>query len=272
MNALLTEIRDRLSGIYDVREATAIARMVLTELLAFTPAELYGVDERRLTASERQQLSAIVRRLQQHEPIQYIIGEEVFDGLRFKVSPAVLIPRPETAELVEWILADGPFPASTRFLDIGTGSGCIAITLKKRMPHIDMTAWDISAEALAVARDNAGRHHAGIHLKQVDVFNQTHAEADVIVSNPPYIAERERQGMAPNVCRWEPPAALFVPDDDALCFYRHIAGLGAPILYLEINQAYGEETTRLLRQAGYTRVTLRKDLYGNNRMIKATYR
>ena len=216
-------------------------------------------------------------RLKRFEPFQYITGETSFCGLPLHVAPGVLIPRPETAELVDWIVTDFGDKAHLNIVDIGTGSGCIAIALAKFLPGARVSAWDISDAALDIARRNAERNGVHVDFKQVDVLSHISAEgnAHIFVSNPPYIREREKTDMERNVLDWEPEQALFVPDDDPLRFYRKIAELGlvhlAPsgVLYVEINQAYGPETVDLLTGMGYRNVILRKDMSGNDRMVKA---
>ena len=192
------------------------------------------------------------------------------------MTPSVLIPRPETEELVSWIVEDHP-DAPVRILDIGTGSGCIPVSLAHRLPLSTVHAWDVSPEALEVARRNAIRNGVTVHFLQVDALQESwpSLNIDVLVSNPPYITEKERTDMERNVLDWEPELALFVPDNDPLLFYRHIARIGLDLLspsgtlYYEINRAYGAETVSLLQQLGYHSVELRKDLSGNDRMVKA---
>jgi release factor glutamine methyltransferase len=221
-------------------------------------------------------LQDILARLQKYEPLQYVLGRAPFDGLELEVTPDVLIPRPETAELVAWIAAEARPDAS--ILDIGTGSGCIPIALHRRLPGARLTAWDVSEGALVVARRNAAACDAPVRFERCDVLTARDADGrtfDVIVSNPPYICQRERAEMQPNVLEWEPGLALFVPDDDPLLFYRRIAQLGRTLLrpggqlYFEINRAYGPDTVAMLGGLGYRDITLKKDMEGNDRMIKA---
>ena len=205
-----------------------------------------------------------------------IIGEKEFMGLTFHVNEKVLIPRPETEELVERMLEEVA-PAS-RILDIGTGSGCIAVTLSKELPEAEVTAWDISGEALAIAGDNNRLLQTSVQIVQRDVLTYQPAEDeyfDVIVSNPPYVTETEKKDMEPNVLNWEPSGALFVPDSDPLRFYRRIGELGRSMLtvggrlYFEINRAFGEAVASMLRKQGYTNVRIRKDISGNDRYVIA---
>lgn len=197
-------------------------------------------------------------------------------GRTFRVAPGVLIPRPETEELVEGMLKEVA-PVS-RILDIGTGSGCIAVTLSKELPEAEVTAWDISEEALAIAGDNNHLLQASVLFVQRDVLTYQPVEGecfDVIVSNPPYVTEIEKRDMEPNVLNWEPSRALFVPDSDPLRFYRRIGELGRSMLtaggrlYFEINRAFGEAVASMLRKQGYTNVRIRKDISGNDRYVIA---
>ena len=216
-------------------------------------------------------------RLLRFEPIQYIQGKARFLERDFHVEPGVLIPRPETEELVERILTEVPAHAS--MADIGTGSGCIAVTLALEVPDAQVQAWDISETAIRVAKENAKTWQASVDFIQRDVLTwepKERATLDVIVSNPPYVTEAERAGMEPNVLLHEPEGALFVPDEDPLRFYRHIGELGRQLLvpggklYFETNRAYGQETETLLRRQGYTNVRTDKDLSGNDRFVIAT--
>ena len=222
-------------------------------------------------------LTDIVHRLQNHEPVQYIIGKETFMGLVFEVDGNVLIPRPETQELVNWILEDHRSDEGCKILDIGTGSGCIPVSLAHFMSGAEVEAWDISDGALDVARRNANQNEVKVLFRKQNVFEALPSESfyDVIVSNPPYITEKEKVDMEANVLDWEPSIALFVPDTDPLLFYRKIAELGLDMLvaggalYFEINRAYGEMMRTMLEDMGYNNVELRKDMFGNDRMIKA---
>jgi release factor glutamine methyltransferase len=214
--------------------------------------------------------------------VQYVLGEAEFCGRLFHVAPGVLIPRPETQELCQWMIATlRSYPTPLSILDIGTGSGCIACTLAAEIPEADVTAWDISETALAIARENAKRTNVHVMFRQVDALQlpanpvppATHY--DLIVSNPPYICERERTAMAPNVLDHEPPLALFVPDDDPLLFYRAIADYARKSLkpggslFFEINPLYTQELQALLRAMSYQTIETRNDQFGKPRMIRA---
>ena len=276
MHPIVYEIRDALRGHYPDSEALSLAKMLLTEAFGFSTLELYGGKDKEISGNRLRDLHEMLSRLKKNEPIQYIIGTESFCGLTFEVNPNVLIPRPETQELVRWIEADWK-SVPCRILDIGTGSGCISISLAKFLEDAKVESWDISEGALQVARRNCVRNEVKVLLRQQDVLSAV-PEGElyqVIVSNPPYICEKEKVDMDANVLDWEPETALFVPDADPLLFYRKIAELGVSMLceggalYFEINRAYGEETLRMLEGLGYRQLELRKDDFGNDRMIKA---
>ena len=276
MHPIVYEIRDALRGHYPDSEALSLAKMLLTEAFGFSTLELYGGKDKEISGNRLRDLHEMLSRLKKNEPIQYIIGTESFCGLTFEVNPNVLIPRPETQELVRWIEADWK-SVPCRILDIGTGSGCISISLAKFLEGAKVESWDISEGALQVARRNCVRNEVEVLLRQQDVLSAV-PEGElyqVIVSNPPYICEKEKVDMDANVLDWEPETALFVPDADPLLFYRKIAELGVSMLceggalYFEINRAYGEETLRMLEGLGYRQLELRKDDFGNDRMIKA---
>ena len=276
MHPIVYEIRDALRGHYPDSEALSLAKMLLTEAFGFSTLELYGGKDKEISGNRLRDLHEMLSRLKKNEPIQYIIGTESFCGLTFEVNPNVLIPRPETQELVRWIESDWK-SVPCRILDIGTGSGCISISLAKFLEGAKVESWDISEGALQVARRNCVRNEVEVLLRQQDVLSVV-PEGElyqVIVSNPPYICEKEKVDMDANVLDWEPETALFVPDADPLLFYRKIAELGISMLceggalYFEINRAYGEETLRMLEGLGYRQLELRKDDFGNDRMIKA---
>mgnify|MGYP003294846222 FL=1 len=277
MHPIVNEIRNALREHYPDSEALALAKMLLVEAFGFSTLELYGGKDKEISGKRLDVLNEMIARLKKNEPIQYVIGAEVFCGWTFEVNENVLIPRPETQELVRWIEADWKSDAPCRILDVGTGSGCIAISLSKLLEGAEVEAWDISEGALRVARRNADRNEAQVLFRRVDVLKACTEDCryDVIVSNPPYITESEKQDMDANVLDWEPHTALFVPDADPLLFYRRIAELGVSMLneggalYFEINRAYGEETVRMLEGLGYKQIELRKDNWGNDRMIKA---
>ena len=277
MHPIFYEIKEALRGCYSESEAMSLAKMLLVEVFGFSTLELYGGKDRVISENERTQLKDILVRLQQNEPIQYILGSEMFCGLTFDVNPSVLIPRPETQELVEWILADHREKRNCSVLDIGTGSGCIAISLANYLQKAQVEAWDVSDNALQVAQGNAIKNQVEVRFQKRDVltFEPQDTYLDILVSNPPYIMDEEKRDMEANVLEWEPDLALFVQDADPLLFYRKIATLGCTLLkpggalYFEINRAYGREMVEMLEEKGYTQIELRKDLFGNDRMIKA---
>lgn len=277
MKTIANIIREELSNHYPTGEVTALTRIIATELLGVSQMAFYLKDNITLTAEQKTLLDNTIERLKKHEPIQYILGYSDFCGLRFKVTPATLIPRPETSELVEWIAADYSGKA-VNILDIGTGSGCIAVSLAHKLPMSNVTAWDISHDALAVAAENSRSNGTEVTFEQVDILahEPQDEQFDIIVSNPPYIKENEKSAMHSNVLDWEPHTALFVPDSDPLLFYRTIADKGLLLLkpggtlYFEINRAHGGETAEMLANYGYAGIELRKDIAGNDRMIKAT--
>lgn len=269
-------IREALSLCYDPHEAAAMSRIVCCEMLGQSATDYYLGKDITLSANEEKKWPAILERLLQYEPLQYVQGIARFCGNDFHVAPGVLIPRPETAELVELVMKEGWKDAC--LLDIGTGSGCIAISLAKAMPQAEVTAWDISSEALAIARLNNERLQANVHFEECDVLTCQPNENevyDVIISNPPYITQREQADMEENVLKWEPHQALFVPDDEPLLFYNRIAQLGRNLLkengkiYFEINRAYGKEVVDMLKEKGYRSIQLLKDLYQNDRFVTA---
>lgn len=276
MNKIVAYIRSRLQPYYTAEEVSALSRIVCCDLLGQAPTDYYLGKDIVLSSKKEQELEDILQRLSRFEPLQYIEGRTLFLGREFWVAPGVLIPRPETEELVELMLKE--IPADARILDVGTGSGCIAISLAKALPDALVTAWDVSPEALSVARVNARKLQANVRFVECDVLACQVDKAglyDVIVSNPPYVTEAEKADMEPNVLQWEPSLALFVPDDDPLRFYRRIAVLGRDMLadggrlYFEINRAYGREMVEMLRTMGYVGVRVEKDLSQNDRFVIA---
>ena len=276
MKRIAQIINVELSGYYTQSEVFALTRIIATEMLGIPQMTFFLKDDVTLKAEQEAMLFNTIERLKKHEPIQYIQGYSDFCGLRFKVTPATLIPRPETSELVEWIAADYSGKAAS-ILDIGTGSGCIAVSLAHKLPESKVTAWDISNDALAVATENSRNNSTKVTFEQVDILahEPQDEQFDIIVSNPPYIKEIEKENMEHNVLDWEPHTALFVPDNDPLLFYRTIANNGLTLLkpggtlYFEINRAHGAETMKILADYGYTNIELRKDFADNDRMIKA---
>ena len=275
MKIITHKIQEGLATTYTDGEIKALTRILATELLGVSQMAYYLKDNITLSAEQQSLLDNAIERLKKQEPIQYILGYSDFCGLRFKVTPATLIPRPETSELVEWVASEAT--DRERILDIGTGSGCIAVSLAHKIPQSKVTAWDISSNALAVAAENSKTNGCTVTFEQVDILahQPTGEQFDIIVSNPPYIKENEKEAMHANVLDWEPHTALFVPDSDPLLFYCTIAKKGLLILkpggrlYFEINRAHGKETMEILTALGYTSIELRKDFAENDRMIRA---
>ena len=269
MKQQINYIISKLRGFYPEDELRELAYWILEESTGMTRTEiLFGCKDTKKNVYA-QEIEVILQKLRAHEPIQYVFGHTEWMGLDLRVTPATLIPRPETAELVEWVLHVADKNKPLRVLDIGTGSGCIAIALKKAAPNWQVTGLDISHEALDVAKENAERNNVAIHWQQADILSLCSLPmVDIIVSNPPYICEKEKVDMQARVLDYEPAKALFVPDNDPLLFYRKIASLkGAPILFFEINEAYGEQVCSMLRTIGYTNVERKEDIYGKPRMV-----
>lgn len=266
----------RLQAIYTEREAATIAAWVTEYVTGKTRTQLLADPAVSFTESQAAEFERCAAELMTHKPVQYVLHEAWFGGMKFFVNESVLIPRPETEELVEWIAAESRNKKT--LLDIGTGSGCIPVTLKKILQAAAVTSVDISADALAVAEANAKTLGADLTLIEMDFLDRGQWPAlglfDVIVSNPPYIALGEKNGMEKNVTDFEPHTALFVPDEDPLVFYRAIAEFGQTHLtaegrmYMELNEALGSACTGLFREHGYE-TELRKDLQGKERMLKA---
>jgi release factor glutamine methyltransferase len=281
IQAAFTQIITSLAPIHDQREAGNIAHIVMEHITGLSKMDRIVYKEKELTDQQSAQLAAALQALLAHQPVQYVTGSSWFYGMELQVNANVLIPRPETEELVEWIVQDvcDSKLLNRRILDIGTGSGAIPLALKKELPAATVWALDVSAGALETASSNARNQKLDVHFEQVDILDTKAAGAlpmfDIIVSNPPYICQRERTDMQEQVVAYEPSIALFVPDDDALLFYRQIGLLAKEklnpggALYFEINEAFGKETAGLLERLGYADVEVRKDLFGKDRMVKA---
>ncbi len=279
-----TQFVNSLSAVVDEAEAQSFFYLVVEQVHQLKRIDLALEPTYTITEAQWQQWESIRLRLLKQEPIQYILGSTSFYGLPFKVNPAVLIPRPETEELVEWILkifALNRQPTTDnrqQLLDIGTGSGCIAISLAKNLPDVHVSALDVSAKALEIAQLNAQQNGVQINFICQNILETTKLDQQfvVIVSNPPYVREIEKHEIQANVLEYEPHLALFVTDKDPLLFYRKIGELAfdaltpSGSLFVEINQYLGEATLQLFRQIGFTQVELKKDIYGNDRMIRAS--
>ncbi|MBD1394673.1 peptide chain release factor N(5)-glutamine methyltransferase [Mucilaginibacter sp. ZB1P21] len=272
-----------LGSLYDARETGAITLMVLEELTGVSRAKIKAFPEDDIPANAGEKLSAVLNELKTGKPVQYILGTTEFYGLNFLVNPATLIPRPETEELVEWALEESKKlevkSKKLAVLDIGTGSGCIAISLKKNLPDAVVSALDISPGALKTAKQNAVVNEVDVSFIEdsiLDIKSEIeHSKFDIIISNPPYVTLEDKLRMHTNVTDFEPHSALFVPEHNPLVFYKAIAGFAADhlekngLLFLEINENFGKETVELLNHKRFTNIELRKDMSGRDRMIKA---
>lgn len=269
-----------LSPMYGDQEAKSIIQILFEDLIGWSRARLHTDAHRVLADTDIIRFGAAIARLEMGCPVQYITGTADFNGLKITVTPSVLIPRPETAELATIIadhLRSHELPDFT-LLDIGTGSGCIAVYLKTLLPGLKVYALDASEEALLVASSNALKYKADVEFFRYDILVQggggPAGQYNLIVSNPPYVTQKEKKSMMSNVTDFEPASALFVPDEDPLLFYKAIAEyarprlFGAGLLFLEINEAFGDQTADLLRHSGFSAVVL-KDFRGRDRFIKA---
>lgn len=271
-----------LSLIYEVRESHAIAGMVMEHITGYHKIDRIIYKTKLFSAKEESLFQQHEKELLNHRPVQYVLGEAWFLGMRFRVNESVLIPRPETEELVHWILEDikSGNIQSPKILDVGTGSGCIPIVLGKKFLSANIHSSDISHEAIATARDNALDHGVNVNFIEGDFLNPTFRQRlpyiDYIVSNPPYIPVNEHQTLQPHVVNYEPHIALFVPDEDPLIFYRHIAGfskeklLPGGKLFLELHVEASAGIKQLFISEGFRNVEIKNDLQGIPRMIKAT--
>ena len=269
-----------LTAIYPAYEAEAVADLVFQQLLHLDGLRFRMAARETVSPEIMAKLAALQARLLAHEPVQYVLGTAHFAGMELEVTPATLIPRPETEELVQLIEREQAGRPGRRVLDVGTGSGCLALALARALPGAEVLAVDISAAALAVARRNAEAWAPAVAFQQVDILREmpigiAPGTLDVLVSNPPYVRESERAGMRENVLAWEPATALFVPDEDPLLFYRRLAEIGAQLLaadgvaYLEINEALGAETAELFAAQGFAEVRVVADMFGKPRVVRA---
>lgn len=274
------EFIQQLTPIYDAGEAESFFYLILEENHQMKRIDLALNSDLSFSDTEIQYWNSILDELKKEIPVQYLLGKTSFYGLDFEVNENVLIPRPETEELVEWIVESQKSKAKSqkpKILDIGTGSGCIAISLAKNIPNATVFAIDISEKALATAKKNAEINDVNVAFIEKNILKTEDLEQqfDIIVSNPPYVRELEKQEIRKNVLDNEPHLALFVEDNDALIFYRKIAELAQKNLtqngqlFFEINQYLGTETVDLLEKMNFKNIELRKDIYGNDRMIKA---
>ncbi|WP_405226532.1 peptide chain release factor N(5)-glutamine methyltransferase [Dokdonia sp. Asnod1-B02] len=277
--------REQLAGMYEPEEIENLCFLTLEHILKMNRVEVSLSRKMDISTSALTQLNGLTSRLSLSEPIQYIIGTTEFYGMEFQVNPATLIPRPETEELVDWIITDkveslvkSETKEKLKVLDIGTGSGCIAISIAKNLSSANVEAIDISQEALATAYQNAKMNEADVTFYNQDVLavEELEHKYDVIVSNPPYVRMLEKKEMRNNVLSNEPDSALFVSDDDPLIFYRKIGELAFEslsvngFLYFEINEYLGKEMIDLLKGIGFSDIELKRDMFGKDRMIKAS--
>jgi release factor glutamine methyltransferase len=310
---VFTEFRQGLNKMYDTNEPEAITLMAVSEISDLSKAKIKAFPELELPKHQIEKLANILTQLKTGKPIQYILGRTEFYGLPFNVNSSVLIPRPETEELVEWVLSSvgsrqltagsGQSAVSSEqlvvgsILDIGTGSGCIAISLKKNLPNVKVSAIDISPDALKTAKANAILNEVDIEFIEADILylNSETAKAllsptenkqlrkieipkfEIIISNPPYVTQHDKTQMHTNVTDFEPYTALFVPENDPLIFYKAIADFASlnlcvnGLLFLEINENYGKQIVDLLEHKRFINIELKKDMSGRDRMIKASF-
>ena len=268
----------RLDSLYGAGEVEAITRMVMDEVLHYSPVDTVLRAQNDAPDFFEAKLAGIISRLERYEPIQHILGVATFHGHRFKVTPDTLIPRPETEQLVDLIIDENRDREDLRVMDVGTGSGCIAISLARALKFAQVNAIDISAEALRIAQDNAQALKTRVAFMQADVLNMPlwpSRSLDIVVSNPPYICQSEQTQMERNVLDYEPASALFVPDDDPLVFYRSIVSQAAHALdaggrvYLEVNRRFADEVAALLTGNGFIDASVHLDTFGNPRFVTA---
>ena len=280
------QLWQQLVPLYEVGEARALMRLLMETQFGISLPDLLCYGTSLLDEEKQEQLHEMMRRLRDSEPIQYVLGKAMFCGRMFHVEPGVLIPRPETEVLCRWVMETSPLPSpegreavstQPRILDIGCGSGCIAVTLALEMEGAQVTAYDISPKALEVTKHNAACLGVQITTKHIDILAaESKGESfDIIVSNPPYICRDEAAAMHPNVLLHEPHEALFVPDTDPLCFYAAIARFAkvhlssGGLLFFECNPAYIQDVAHLLSASGFRDVATRNDDFGKTRFVKA---
>ena len=275
------QFKKDLTDVYSPQEAEAIILLILSDLLNTSKAKLKAFSETEIGFQQAEELQDILRELKTGKPVQYILGHTEFYGLPFKVSPSVLIPRPETEELVQWIIETVKHSKTfvVNILDIGTGSGCIPIILNHNLLNTNVFGVDISTDALAIAKENATLNQANVSFIEADILNFSGdislPKFDIVVSNPPYVTLEDKTQMHTNVTGFEPHTALFVPENDPLVFYKAIADFAKKhlndggLLFFEINESFGRETMELLRDKSFKNIELRQDMSGRDRMIRA---
>lgn len=278
MRAGIAFIRKELDGLYSKQESESLIFLIFEHLKGYSRTQFLMAQDEVLNQEEQQKVAQIVGRLKKHEPIQYILGTTEFFGLPFLTVPGVLIPRPETEELVQWIIQENAL-VSPKILDVGTGTGCIAVSLRKSIPEAEVTAFDVSPVCLETAKLNAKLNACEVSVLEYDVLTGSSKislpKFDIIVSNPPYVRESEKIAMEKNVLDYEPELALFVADSDPLLFYRKIADFALTNLskggklYFEINEAFGSDCAALLEAKGFSDVRIKRDINGKNRFVGA---
>lgn len=274
---MIKEITLQLVPQYSDSEARSIAILLMCNITGLSYTELL-IHTPSLNEEQEKELRKKIERVKKNEPLQYVLGETIFFGRRFKCDRRALIPRPETEELIDWIINDASNNTNISILDIGCGSGCIAITLSKEIKNSTVTALDISEEAISLTEENCKINNCQVECINDDIFKFSDAQYNIIVSNPPYICDNEAADMECNVIDYEPHLALFVPDNSPLKFYKKITEYAARNLrsrgklYFEINRKYGKEMQLLLEKFGFINIELRKDISNNDRMIKGEKR
>lgn len=279
MQTTILHLQTELQGLYPETEIKSFSYLITEKLTGFSHTQIIFNKNTVFSDEQHHEIEKIIEKLKKFVPIQYILGETQFFGLNFTINESVLIPRPETEELVDWIQNENDRKAKLHLLDIGTGSGCIAISLKHEFTNATVEGFDVSEKALEIANTNAKRNQLEVNFSEVDILKTPDflKKWDIIVSNPPYITEMEKSEIQPNVLDHEPHLALFVPDNDPLLFYRHIARFAQQHLepngklYFEIHRAAGKSCVDLLTELGFQEVELRKDISGNDRMVRAIY-
>lgn len=287
LNEARTVLTKELKNVYEIAELRNIIELVIEHITNMSRAEQVKNKVPYLTCTQLEDIDAITERLKKNEPVQYVLGEAWFAGMKFKVNKNVLIPRPETEELVDWIVKESQKsnPESIRdkgqnIIDVGTGSGCIPITLKKKLSQATVSAIDVCSEALFTASENSIELGAEVNFVLLDFLDEEKwkelGQYEIIVSNPPYVKQSEINTIHERVKEFEPHLALFVPDNDALLFYKKLSDFAVKhlksggSLFVEINEALGEQVINMFKSAGFANIELRKDMQGKDRMIKAT--
>lgn len=278
---LRKQVLSSLSRYYDPEEGRALANWLFSEIAGLSTVDVVLYPDRLVDEPIVARIMTALKELEGYKPIQYITGKAYFYGLELEVTPQVLIPRPETEELVHWINKDFSGKAGLTVLDIGTGSGCIILALGKLLDKPVLTGVDISSGVLQLAAKNAKRHRIRVEFRRMDILDPHDWTAsrcyDIIASNPPYVREKEKAQMRKNILDYEPEQALFVPDEDPLIFYRAISAFARQRLsehgyvYAEINENFGEEVVALFQRNGFSTVTLKKDIRNKDRLVRAGF-